>query len=145
MKVETYIKFRKNIIFNKIIYHLLLRKGIDIPFDVKIGRNVKFPHNSVGTVIHNNTILEDDVKIYQNVTIGRADIYVPMCKSKMKSIVIKKGAIICAGAKILCKKGTLEVGENSVIAANTVLLQSTGKNEIWAGIPARKIGEINNK
>ena len=29
----------------------------------------------------------------------------------------------------------------SVIGANAVLLQSTGQNEIWAGVPARLIGK----
>jgi len=34
----------------------------------------------------------------------------------------------------------LIVGKNSVIGANAVLFNSTGENEIWAGIPAQKIG-----
>ncbi len=143
MKVNNIIKLRKNKLLNKIIYHILLRKGMDLPADVKIGKDVCFPHNSVGTVIHNNTIIEDKVKIYQNVTIGRADIYKPIEQSKMKGIHIKKGAIICAGAKILCKEGVLKIGENTIIAANAVLLQSTNDNEIWGGIPAKKIGIVN--
>lgn len=116
--------------------------GVDIPRSVVIGKGVKFPHNSFGTAIHNNTILEDNVKVYQNVTIGRADVYKPREKSNpnFKGFHIKKGACICAGAKILCKEGTLVVGENTVIAANAVLLQSTGDNEIWAGVPAKLIG-----
>ena len=42
--------------------------------------------------------------IYQNVTIGRADIQRDFKDSKMKSIIIEDNVIIGAGAKILCKE-----------------------------------------
>lgn len=140
MRVDTIVKFRKNKILNKIIYIILLNKGIDIPWTVVIKKNVSFPHNSFGTVIHGNCTIEKNVKIYQNVTLGRADIQLPMSKSKMERIHVMEGAIICAGAKVLCKEGTLTIGKNAIIAANAVLLNSVGDNEIWAGIPAKKIG-----
>lgn len=145
MKVEQWIKFRKRKVLSKIISHILIRKGIDIPPEVQIGENVKFPYNSIGTVIHNYTIIEDNVKIYQNVTIGRADIYKKATSSKMKSIIIKENAIICAGAKVLCKEGILTIGKNSIVAANAVLLNSIGDNEIWAGIPAKKVKTISKE
>ena len=91
-----------------------------------------------------NTI-GNNVKIYQNVTLGRADIWQDSSKSKFKSIHIGDGAIICAGAKVICKKGTLRVGKNTIIGANAVLTCSTGDNEIWAGIPAKKITEDERK
>jgi serine O-acetyltransferase len=34
----------------------------------------------------------------------------------------------------------LVVGKGTVVGANAVLTQSTGEYEIWAGIPASKIG-----
>ncbi len=140
MKANTLIKYRRNKILNKIIHTLLLRKGLEIPSNVIIGKNCDFPHNSVGTVIHPNTVIKNDVKIYQNVTIGRADIYEDYKSSNMKKIIIEDGAIICAGAKVLSKEETLTVGKNSIIGANAVLLNSTKENEIWAGVPAKKIG-----
>lgn len=140
MKANTLIKFRKNKLLNKIIHTLLLKKGLEIPSSVIIGENCDFPHNSVGTVIHPNTIIKDNVKIYQNVTIGRADIYEDYKSSKMKKIIIEEGAIICTGAKILSKQEELVIGKNSIIGANAVLLNSTGENEIWAGVPAKKVG-----
>lgn len=113
--------------------------GVDIPRGVKIGKGVRFPHNSIGTVIHDNTIIEDDVKIYQNVTLGRADVYsVP--KSEFEGFYLEQGACICAGAKIICKKGTLRIGKDAVVAANAVLLNSIGPGEIWGGIPAKLLG-----
>lgn len=140
MKANTLIKFRKNKLLNKIIHTLLLKKGLEIPSSVIIGENCDFPHNSVGTVIHPDTVIKDNVKIYQNVTIGRADIYEDYKSSKVKKIIIEEGAIICAGAKILSKQEELVIGKNSIIGANAVLLNSTGENEIWAGVPAKKVG-----
>lgn len=137
--VEKLIDLYHIAIINKIACKIIRLLGADIPIAVKVGHNVKFPHNSLGTVIHDNTIIEDNVKIYQNVTIGRADIYDDK-NSKMEGVVIKKGAIICAGAKVFCKEGTLIIGENAIVAANAVLLNSIDDNEIWGGIPAKKIG-----
>lgn len=45
---------------------------------------------------------------------------------------------MCAGSKILAKDN-LVVGKNTIIAANSVLLKSTGENEVWGGIPARRL------
>lgn len=119
--------------------------GVEIPMSVKVGRNVKLVHWANGLVVHPNTIIEDNVRIYQGVTLGRANIHKPINESKMKGIHIMEGAILCAGSKILCKEGTLVVGRNSIIAANAVLLTSTGDNEIWGGVPAKKIGIVSGK
>ncbi|WP_394917635.1 hypothetical protein [uncultured Robinsoniella sp.] len=146
MRLEYLIKCRsvwvKIPIINKIIRTMILKNGLDLPNSVILNTGVMFLHNSLGTVIHPNTIIGRNVKIYQNVTIGRADVYCQYDNSLMKKIVIKDGAILCAGAKILCKSETLVIGENSIIAANAVLLNSVGSNEIWGGIPAKFLKNI---
>ena len=142
MLVNNLIKFRKIPILKKFMHRVLLNKGLELPNSVKIGKNVKFPHNAIGTVIHNNCLINDNVKIYQNVTIGRADVYIKAKYSKFEKNILDNGCVICSGAKVLCKKGTLIVGKNTIIAANAVLTQSTGDNEIWAGIPAKKIRNL---
>ena len=38
--------------------------GVDIPKSVKVGNGVIFAHNALGTVIHKNTVIEDNVVIY---------------------------------------------------------------------------------
>ena len=78
------------------------------------------------------------MRIYHGVTIGRGDAHIK--SGDLKGFIIRKGAIICAGAKIIGTKGTLVIGENAIVGANAVVLSSIGDNEIWAGIPARKIG-----
>lgn len=140
MKVDSIIKIRNIYGLRRIVQKILLFLGVDLPYKVNLGKNVKFPHNSIGTVIHPNTKIGNEVKIYQNVTIGRADIYNSFEQSEMKRIEIEDGVIICAGAKILSNKDVLKIGRNSIVAANSVLLTSIGENEIWGGIPAKKIG-----
>lgn len=142
MNVNSLIKFRKNKILSKFIQKILLKKGLDLPYTVSIGKNIDFPHNSIGTVIHPNTVIGNNVKIYQNVTLGRADIYIKSKYSKFKGFYIDDGVVIGAGAKILCKEGMLKIGKNSVVGANSVVLSSIGNNEIWAGNPARKIRDL---
>ncbi len=141
--IDVLVKKRGNVrvkIIKKIMGRIIhFYGGLDIGVDTIVGDNVVFKHGGLGTVIHNNTVLEDGVMIMSNVTIGRSDVWKPIAQSKFEKIIIKKCAVICTGAKILCKEGTLIVGENSIIGANAVLTCSTGDNEIWAGIPARMI------
>lgn len=123
-----------------IAYYLLKLLGVEIPRPVKVGEEIELAHGGFGVVIHPQTVIGRHVKIYPGVTLGRADIYRPAASSDFKGIVIEDDAILCPGAKILCKEGVLRVGRGSVIGANAVLLESTGENEIWAGVPARRVG-----
>jgi serine O-acetyltransferase len=74
------------------------------------------------------------------VTIGRADVYLDFNYSDMKEIIIADDVILCAGCKVLTKDEQLIIRKGTIIAANAVLLNSTGEYEIWAGVPAKKIG-----
>ena len=120
--------------FSLIGFYLARTIGLDLPRSVKLGRNVQFIHDGVGTVVHPLTIIEDEVTIYNNVTIGRADVYKEP-SSDFEGFVIKKGAVICAGARVLCSHGKLIVGENAVVGANCVLLHSVPPGAIVVGIP----------
>jgi serine O-acetyltransferase len=91
-------------------------------------------------VVHSRTAIGDRVKIYPGVGLGRADIYRPMAQSGFQGIVVEDDVILSPGAKVLCKEGVLRVGRGTVVGANAVLLGSTGEWEIWAGIPAQRIG-----
>jgi serine O-acetyltransferase len=122
-------------------YLLLKALGAEIPRSVSIGENFTLVHGGFGVVIHPNSRIGANVKIYPGVTLGRADIHVPIEQSAFQGIVIEDDVILSPGSKVLCKVGTLTVGRGSVLGANAVLLESTGVNEIWAGIPAKKVGE----
>ena len=127
-------------LIGSIAYYLLKLLGIEIPRPVKVGEQLELAHGGFGVVIHPQTVIGKRVKIYPGVTLGRADIYRPATQSNFSGIIVEDDVILCPGAKILCKEGVLRVGRGSVIGANAVLLESTGENQIWAGVPAKCVG-----
>jgi serine O-acetyltransferase len=128
-------------ILGKLAYYLLKLLGAEIPRSVQIGEGFQLEHGGFGVVIHSKTRIGRRVKVYPGVTVGRADIYRPMNASRFEGVVIEDEAILCPGAKVLCKEGVLIVGKGTVIGANAVLLQSTGEGELWAGMPAHCVGK----
>ena len=127
-------------ILGKLAYYVLKLLGAEIPRSVEIGEGFQLEHGGFGVVIHSKTRIGKGVKVYPGVTVGRADIYRPMSQSRFEGVVIEDEAILCPGAKVLCKEGVLTVGKGTVVGANAVLLQSTGAGELWAGMPARCVG-----
>ncbi len=125
----------------KLFYYLLKLLGSEIPVSVPIGPDFILEHGGHGVVIHSKSKIGARVHIYQGVTLGRADIYLPADQSQFEAIKIGDDVILAPGCKILCKEGTLKVGNGTVIGANAVLLESTGENEIWVGAPARCVGQ----
>jgi serine O-acetyltransferase len=115
----------------KFAYYALKILGIEIPVSVRIGKDLELAHGGFGVVIHPKSKIGEGVKIYPGVTLGRAD----------EGIEIEDHVVLASGAKILCKEGILRIRQGTVIGANSVLFDSTGENEIWAGIPAKCIGE----
>ncbi len=114
--------------------------GVEIPLSVPVGRDFELAHGGFGVVVHSRTVIRDRVKVYPGAGVGRADIYRPAEQSRFEGIVIEDDVILSPGAKVLCKEGVLTVGRGTVVGANAVLLESTGEWEIWAGIPAVRVG-----
>lgn len=132
---------RKWPVMGRVAYYTLKLLGVEIPRSVKIGQHLLLEHGGFGVVIHSRAEIGDRVKIYPGVTIGRADIYLPMERSRFEKVIIEDDVILAPGAKVLGKEGTLRVGRGTVVGANAVLLHSTQEGEIWAGVPARCVGK----
>jgi serine O-acetyltransferase len=139
--MDTYSRlvYARKGLFGRLAYLMLKLLGSEIPHSVKIGKGFILVHGGFGVVIHPNTTIGDGVKIYPGVTIGRADIHLPIEQSKFESIEIGDEVILSPGSKVLCKEGVLRVGRGTVLGANAVLLESTGEGEVWAGMPAKKV------
>lgn len=86
-------------------------------------KSTQLPHPT-GIVIHGDTNIEENVRIHQNVTLGLKHGDTP---------VIEDGVVIYAGAVIV---GDTTVGENSVISANSVVLDDVPPNTTPVGTPA---------
>ncbi|ARJ56515.1 serine O-acetyltransferase [Campylobacter cuniculorum] len=102
--------------------------GVDLHPEAKIGRRVFLDHAN-GIVIGQTTIIEDDVLIYQGVTLGGTSLE----RGVKRHPTIKKGVIIGAGAKIL---GNITIGENAKIGSNAVVVKDVGAGLTAVGIPA---------
>lgn len=110
--------------------------NIDIHPGATIGRRVFIDHG-FGVVIGQTTIIEDDVLIYQGVTLGG----VSLTPGK-RHPTIKSGVVIGAGAKVL---GNITVGTNSKIGANSVVVREVPDNSTAIGIPAHVIQKGRDK
>lgn len=103
---------------------------IDIHPAATIGRRVFIDHGT-GVVIGETAIIEDDVLIYQGVTLGGVSLDLGK-----RHPTVKKGAVIGAGAKVL---GNIEIGEYAKIGANSVVVKEVPDNATAIGIPAHVI------
>lgn len=102
--------------------------GVDLHPAAKLGRRIFMDHPS-GVVIGETAIIEDDVLIYQGVTLGG----ISLERGTKRHPTIKKGVIIGSGAKVL---GNIIIGENAKIGSNAVVVKNVPANSTAVGIPA---------
>src|SRR5881396_2414551 len=103
----------------------------DINPAVPIGHGIFLDH-ATGLVVGETAVIEDDVSILQEVTLGGTGKELGDRHPK-----IRRGVMIGAGAKIL---GNIEIGHCARIAAGSVVLKAVPHNTTVAGIPARVVG-----
>jgi len=136
----TLVYARRLPLLGRLAYYVLKLLGAEIPRSVEIGEDFLLEHGGFGVVVHPHTLIGDRVKLYPGVTLGRADVHLPASASEFIRIVIEDDVLLAPGSKVLGKSGELRVARGTIVAANAVLLQSTGEGEIWAGVPAKCIG-----
>jgi serine O-acetyltransferase len=110
--------------------------NIDIHPGATIGRRVFIDHG-FGVVIGQTTVIEDDVLIYQGVTLGGVSLV-----AGKRHPTIKSGVVIGAGAKVL---GNITIGANSKVGANSVVVREVPENSTAIGIPAHVIQKGRDK
>ncbi len=104
--------------------------NVDIHPACTIGRRVFIDHG-FGVVIGETSEIEDDVLIYQGVTLGGVSL-----THDKRHPTIKKNVVIGSGAKIL---GNITIGSDSKIGANSVVVQDVPSHSTAIGVPARVI------
>jgi serine O-acetyltransferase len=105
---------------------------VDINPAVRMGKGIFIDH-ATGVVVGETAVIEDDVSILQNVTLGGTG-----KETGDRHPKIRRGVLIGAGAKIL---GNIEVGHCSRVAAGSVVLKGVPPNATVAGVPARVVGQ----
>ena len=104
----------------------------DIHPAARIGKGIFLDH-ATGLVVGSTAVIEDDVSVLQDVTLGGTGKEVGDRHPK-----IRHGVLLGAGAKVL---GNIEVGHCARIAAGSVVLSPVPHNKTVAGVPARVVGE----
>jgi serine O-acetyltransferase len=102
----------------------------DIHPAAKIGRGIFLDH-ATGLVVGATAVIEDDVSLLQNVTLGGTG-----KEAGDRHPKVHRGAMIGAGAKVL---GNIEVGEYARVAAGSVVLRPVPAHTTVAGVPAKVI------
>jgi serine O-acetyltransferase len=103
----------------------------DIHPAAQIGRGIFLDH-ATGLVVGETAVIEDDVSILHDVTLGGTG-----KEHEDRHPKIRYGVMIGAGAKIL---GNIEVGHCARIAAGSVVIKPVPNNVTVAGVPAKVIG-----
>lgn len=105
--------------------------AVDIHPAARIGRGIMMDH-ATGIVIGETAVVEDDVSMLHEVTLGGTG-----KETKERHPKIRRGVLIGAGAKIL---GNIEVGESARVASSSVVLEPVPPHCTVAGVPARIVG-----
>lgn len=98
----------------------------------KVG-NVHFAHPT-SVVIGAGVVIEDDVMIWQNVTLGAIDV------GSGGYPVVRRGAKLFASSTAL---GRIEIGADAVIGAHSLVLDDVPAGATAVGQPARIIRASN--
>ncbi len=104
-------------------------------YDDYIKRGIHFPH-LFGIVVARPSTIGDNCWIYPNVTIGAKTLDTGDGKTKEHYPTIGENTVIYAGAVIV---GSVKIGKNVTIGANSVVINDVPDNAIAVGIPAKVI------
>jgi serine O-acetyltransferase len=104
--------------------------AVDIHPASRLGRGIMIDHGT-GIVIGETAVVDDDVSIMQDVTLGgtgkeRGD----------RHPKVRRGVLLSMGAKIL---GNIEIGEYSRVGASSVVLKSIPPGCTAVGVPAKLV------
>jgi len=106
--------------------------GVDIHPAARIGKGVMIDH-AHSIVIGETAVVGDNVSMLHSVTLGGTG-----KEEQDRHPKIGNGVMIGAGAKVL---GNIHVGDNSRIAAGSVVLMDVPCCKTVAGVPAKIVGE----
>ena len=120
--------FLKGKIFRarKISQKTARKTGIEIHPAAKIGKGLFIDHGH-GVLIGETSIIGDNVTLYQGVTLGGTG-----KEQGKRHPTIGNNVMIGAGAKVL---GSFTIGDNSKVAAGSVVLEEVPPNCTVVGVP----------
>jgi serine O-acetyltransferase len=105
--------------------------AVDIHPAAKLGSGIFIDHGT-GVVIGETSVIDDDVSLLHEVTLGGTG-----KESGDRHPKVRRGVLIGAGAKVL---GNVVIGEGAKIGAGSVVLDSVPPHSTVAGVPAKLVG-----
>lgn len=134
-KIAHYFYKKKHYLIARFLSERAKRKtSIEIHPGATIGKGLFIDHGT-GVVIGETAIIKDNVTMFHGVTLGGTG------KEKGKRHpTIGNNVFIGCGAKIL---GNIEIGDNTKIGANAVILKNTPANVTVVGIPGQIVKRNN--
>ena len=105
--------------------------GVDIHPAATIGTGIFIDH-ATGVVIGETALVEDDVSMLHEVTLGGTG-----KETGDRHPIVRRGVLIGAGAKIL---GNVVIGEGAKVGAGSVVLSDVPAHTTVAGVPAKEVG-----
>lgn len=138
--IEKLIYARNKPLVGKAIREVLLLLSVEVPAQVGIGSGLRVEHRGNGLILSANTRIGDRVRLFHQVTTGRKD-NLRGSPLPYDAIILEDDVVVYPGARIFGGAEPTVVGRGTIVAANAVVTRSTGEWEIWAGVPARKIGD----
>ena len=105
--------------------------GVDIHPAAKIGRGIMIDHGT-GVVVGETAVIEDDVSILHEVTLGGTG-----KETGDRHPKVRAGVLIGAGAKLL---GNVEIGTGAKVGAGSVVLADVPAHRTVVGVPAVVVG-----
>lgn len=122
-KVGAFVEIQKGVLIGKnckISSHSFICEGVTIEDNVFIGHSVTFTNDKFPRATNADGSIQTEKDW------------------KVESTVVRKGASIGSGSTLLCG---IEIGENAIIGAGSVVTKNVLANTIVAGNPARIINK----
>jgi serine O-acetyltransferase len=111
----------------KILYKLVqILTGIELPCEATVGRNFIIDHFG-GIIVSGYAKFGDNCRIRNGVVVGLRRI------DQKFAPVLGNNVDVGSGAKLL---GRIQIGDNTIIGANAVVLSDVPANSIAVGVPA---------
>ena len=105
--------------------------GVDIHPAARIGSGIMIDH-ATGVVVGETAVIEDDVSILHEVTLGGTG-----KETGDRHPKVRAGVLIGAGAKLL---GNVEIGAGAKVGAGSVVLADVPSHRTVVGVPAEVVG-----
>ena len=120
------------------VFHPEVRVGVlKLSGSANIRRTVEI--DLVGDVdVGDNVVFSDYIQIFTHEHSYNSKIRSKV--NKYSNLRIEVGAYI--GTRVIITQGCNCIGKYAVIAAGSVVTKSVPSGEIWGGVPAKKIGEV---